>query len=92
MVDYNVGDIISTEALYYRLRKYYGHKIHLGVSNGEPKWTSPDNGSYNVELFKTSVTPMGTIQRFMRSKDTGVQYRISNKLYMDFIDWKIKNK
>jgi len=41
MVDYNIGDIISTEALYYRLRKYYNHKIHLGVKNGEAKWTCP---------------------------------------------------
>jgi hypothetical protein len=91
MVDYNVGDIISTEALYYRLRKYYGHKIHLGVFNGRPRWTSPDNGSYNVELYKTTVTSSGTIQRVMKSKDTGVKYNISNKVYMDFIDWKINN-
>lgn len=91
MIDYNVGDIISTEALYYRLRKYYGHKMHFGVSNGEPKWTSPDNGSYNVKLYKTKFTAAGTVQRIMLSNDTGVKYKISNKSYMDFIDWKIKN-
>jgi predicted PolB exonuclease-like 3'-5' exonuclease len=91
MIDYNIGDIISTEALYYRLRKYYGHKIHLGVSNGQEKWTSPSNGSYNVNLYKTTVTPAGTIQRIMISNDDGVKYRISNKVYMDYLDYKIKN-
>jgi hypothetical protein len=91
MVDYNIGDIISTEALYYRLRKYYNHKIHLGVKNGEAKWTCPLNGSTDVSLYKTKVTPAGTIQRIMVSNSTGSLYKISNKSYMDFIDWKIKN-
>lgn len=91
MIEYNRGDIVSTEALYYRLRKYYGHKLHFGVLNDEPKWTSPSNGSYNVSLYKTTVTPAGTIQRIMVSNDDGVQYKINNKVYMDYLDWKIKN-
>lgn len=91
MVTYNRGDIISTEALYYRLRKYFGHKSHLGVQNGEPKWSCPDTGSYNVSLYKTTVTPAGTIQRIMKSNETGLQYRITNKVYMDLLDYKMKN-
>lgn len=91
MVIYNEGDIVATEALYYRLRKYYGHKVHFGVLNGEPKWTSPSNGSYNVDLYKTDVTPAGTIQRVMISNDDGVLFKINNKTYMDFLDWKINN-
>ncbi len=92
MIEYNRGDIVSTEALYYRLRQYYGHKIHFGVLNGEPKWTSPSNGSYDVKLYKTTVTPAGTIQRIMISNNDGVTYKINNKTYMEFLDWKIKNK
>lgn len=91
MVTYNRGDIISTEALYYRLRKYFGHKSHLGVQNGEPKWSCPDTGSYNVSLYKTTVTPAGTIQRIMKSNETGLQYRITNKVYMDLLDYKMRN-
>lgn len=91
MVDYNKGDIISTEALYYRLRKYYGHKVHFGVLNGEPKWVSPSNGSYDVKLYKTDVTPAGTIQRIMKCNSDGTLYKINNKTYMDYLDWKIKN-
>lgn len=91
MVDYNRGDIISTGALYYRLRKYFGHKSHLGVQNGGERWSCPDTGSNEVVLYKTTVTPAGTIQRYMESKATGVKYRITNKKYMDFLDYKMKN-
>lgn len=91
MIDYNVGDIISTEALYYRLRKYYGHKINIGVLNGQEAWTCPLTGSYNVSLFKTSVTPAGTIQRFMINNETKSLYRINNKKYMDFLNYKMNN-
>lgn len=91
MIDYNKGDIISTEALYYRLRRYYGHKVHFGVLNGEPKWTSPSDGSYDVKLYKTTVTPAGTVQRIMKSNSDGITYKINNKTYMDYLDWRIKN-
>lgn len=91
MVTYNRGDIISTSALYYRLRKYFGHKSHIGVKNGEEKWTCPDTGSYNVSLYKTTVTPAGTVQRIMQSQETGLKYRITNKQYMTYLDDKMRN-
>lgn len=91
MIEYNRGDIISTGALYYRLRKYFGHKSHLGVRNGAELWTCPDTGSDKVKLYKTTVTPAGTIQRIMVSDVTSVKYRITNKRYMDFLDHKMRN-
>ena len=91
MVDYNIGDIAATEELYYRLRKYFGHKIHFGVLHGGEKWTCPDTGSEDVELYRRTATPAGTIQIVMKSNETEVKYKISNKVYMDFIDHNIKN-
>lgn len=91
MVVYNRGDIISTEALYLRLRKYFNHRAHFGVFFGGDRFTCPDTGSYNVELERTTVTPAGTIQRIMVSKETGTRYKITNKQYMNFLDWKMKN-
>lgn len=90
MVVYNRGDIISTEALYIRLRKYFNHISHIGVLNGSDKFTCPDTGSYNVQLDRTTVTPTGTLQRIMVSNDTGVKYKITNKQYMNFLDYKMK--
>lgn len=88
MVTYNIGDIVSTAALYYRLRPFFGHHVHLGVGLGEEKWSCPDTGSTNVDLYKTTWTKAGTVQRIMISQETGRQYKINNKQYMAFLDYK----
>lgn len=86
MVDYNIGDIVTTEELYFRLRPYLKSVLHTGVFMGEPKWSCPDTGSHNVELFNTSVTPAGTVQRIMISNETKLQYKISDREYLRYID------
>lgn len=91
MIDYNIGDIAATEALYVRLRKYFGHKIHFGVLHGSEKWTCPATGSYNIELYRRTTTPAGTVQNIMMNRDTKVTYKISNLQYMAFLDHKMKN-
>lgn len=91
MIDYNIGDIAATEELYVRLRKYFGHKIHFGVLNGEEKYTCPNCGTSNVSLYKRTATPAGTIQIIMRCNKDKVKYKVTNKQYMNFLDFKIKN-
>ena len=86
MVDYNVGDIISTEAMYVKLRKYMGHKMHFGVLDDKPKYSSPSDGTTNVRLLRVTTTPAGTIQYIMESNTDGVQYKINHKSYMDFLN------
>ncbi len=86
MVDYNVGDIVSTEAMYIRLRKYMGHKVHFGVLNGEEKWTCPIDGSRNVALLKVTATAAGTIQYIMKCNDDGTTYKINNRAYNQYLD------
>lgn len=92
MVTYNIGDIVATEELYIRLRKYFGHRIHFGVLHGGEKFSCPDTGSTNVELYKRTATPAGTIQIVMRNKDTGVKYKITNKQYIAFLDYKMEKE
>ena len=91
MVTYNIGDIAATEELYMRLRKYFGHRIHFGVLHGGEKFSNPANGSTNVSLYKRTATQAGTIQIIMEDLDTGVKFKISNKQYMNFLDFKMKN-
>jgi len=86
MVDYNVGDIVSTEAMYVRLRKYMGHKIHFGVLNGAEKWTCPIDGSTNVALLKVTATAAGTLQYIMKCNDDGTTYKINNRAYNQYLD------
>ena len=86
MVEYNVGDIVSTEAMYLKLRKYMGHKLHFGVLSGKPKYSSPSDGSTDVELLRVTTTAAGTLQYIMQSNTDGVQYKINNKAYLEFLN------
>lgn len=90
MVEYNRQDIVATEDMYLTLRKYMGHKTHFGVLNGKERFTCPNCGSKNVSLDRTTVTPAGTVQRIMKCTDDGVVYKISNKQYMDYLEYKMR--
>jgi DNA polymerase elongation subunit (family B) len=91
MVVYNRQDIVVTEEVYLRLRKYMGHVTHFGMLKGNEKWTCPNCGGENVELYKTAFTPAGTPQRIMVCKDDGVQYKLSNRNYMAFLENQLKS-
>lgn len=91
MIDYNVGDIVTTEEIFLKLRKYMGHKIHVGVFEGGEKYTCPHCGGDNVELFKVTNTSAGTPQYIMRCLDDDVQYKISHKDYKKFLQFKVDN-
>ena len=82
MIEYNIGDIITTEELYLRMRKYMGHKIHIGVLQGNSKYSCPNCGGTDIFLRKTTTTQAGTIQRIMGCRDDNVQFKISNTLYL----------
>ncbi len=86
MVDYNIQDIICTEQMYVKLRKYMGHKVHFGVLKGKPRYSSPSDGSTDLELVQTTTTSAGTIQHIMRSNTDGVQFKLNNKNYLEYIN------
>jgi transposase-like protein len=85
MVEYNKGDIVTTEELYLTLKTYFAAVTNKGVSEGKPKWSCPVSGSTNVRLLKTIFTEMGTVQRILFCEDSRHQYKVNNKTYMDFL-------
>ena len=89
MLQYNVQDVIATEDMYLKLRPYMGHKIHIGKLNHAENYSCPNCGGLNVGLYKTTATAQGTIQRIMICKDDDVQFKVSNKTYMEFLDFKM---
>lgn len=89
MSDYNVQDVIATEEMYTKLRKYMGHVTHLGVLSGESKTSCPSCGSNKIELIKTTVTSTGVIRRIVRCKKDRVQFVLSNR---DFLKLSLNNK
>jgi hypothetical protein len=91
MINYNVGDIITTEEIFLKLRKYMGHTIHVGAFEGGEKYSCPHCGGTNVELFKATNTAAGTPQYIMRCLDDDVQYKLSHREYMKFLTYKVDN-
>ncbi len=85
MVDYNVGDIITTEELYMKMKPYFSTITHQAVKAGDPKWYCPVSGSSNVELYNTIVTELGTVQRILYCPDSGHQFKVNNKAYQDVL-------
>jgi predicted PolB exonuclease-like 3'-5' exonuclease len=86
MVDYNIGDIVTTEELYMLLRPYMSTVTHLGVANGDPRWTCPVSGSQNIELYNTIITEAGTVQRILFCPDSQHQFKVSNAIYREFLE------
>ncbi|MCB0446140.1 MAG: ribonuclease H-like domain-containing protein, partial [Gelidibacter sp.] len=70
MVNYNIGDIVTTEELYLTLKTYFGTVTNKAVSLGLPKWCCPVSGSDNVKLLKTIFTEQGTVQRILFCEDS----------------------
>ena len=86
MIDYNIGDIVTTEELFMLLRPYLGTITNIAVSNGKPRWHCPVSGSDNVELYNTIYTEAGTVQRILFCPDSQHQFKVSNSIYREFLE------
>lgn len=84
MIDYNVGDILTTEELYLYMRKYLKVKTHMGVLYGGEKYSCPTCGGKHLELMYTTTTAAGTIQRVMRCAEDGAQFKLNNTQYLKY--------
>lgn len=82
LIEYNIQDILTTEQLYLKLQKYLKHPIHLGALQGGAKSTCPVCGNTDVEVYKTTWTANGTIQKIMRCKKDNHLFKISNTEYL----------
>jgi hypothetical protein len=91
MIDYNKGDIVTTEELYMYLKPYFGSVTNNAVHKGLPKWACPVSGSSDVKLLKTIYTEAGTVQRILYCEESKHQYKVTNKSYMDFLQRRMIN-
>lgn len=82
MIEYNIQDIIVTEQVYLRVRKYMKSPIHFGALQGKAKSTCPTCGSNKIEHIKTTTTTAGTIQHIMKCKKSGTQFKLSNSNFL----------
>lgn len=92
MCTYCAVDVLKLKKVFYRLEGCVKPKTHAGVFAGEEKWTSPFNGSRNVEKSKTCVTANGTIQHRMLCRDSRKYYIITQTAYEAFCVAKARNQ
>jgi len=85
------GDVITLEEVYQKLRPYVRNKSNYTVLRGGDKFSCPECGTNHIGLNKTYTTAAGTIQHYMKCKECKQPYKINNKTYMDFLQFKIKN-
>lgn len=90
---YGDGDIISLKALFYYIESYVPHKVNYAVLRGGERYECPNCGK--LPHYKSMyTTAAGTIQHWMQCsdrKECKTQFKINNKTYMDFLQWKITN-
>jgi DNA polymerase elongation subunit (family B) len=90
MVDYCDQDVLLLEDIYNVLFPYITNNTNLTVLNGGEKFHCSNCASHNTHLSKTATTTMGTVQRWMKCKNCGNQFKITNKAYMDYCELKMK--
>lgn len=86
MIKYNDQDVLTTEQIYLYFRKYIKTVMHVGVLHNTQKYCCPTCGSSNVKLYKTTVTPAGTIQHIMECQEDGIKYKINNSTYLKYLN------
>jgi DNA polymerase elongation subunit (family B) len=89
MIDYNVGDILATEALFMRLLPVLNLHSHLGVMYGNEPYSCPLCGeTEDISLVKTTTTRAGTVQHVMQCNKDGVKYKLNNRQYLNWLQGK----
>lgn len=88
ILDYNIGDIITTEEIFLKLRKYLGTEVNFATFNGGEKWQCPWTGSEDVYLDRVTATKAGTMQYIMMGQEG--QYKISQRDYNKFMEHKLE--
>jgi len=90
MIDYCDQDVVVLEALYNKIKPYCKSKFNYAVLTKGKKYQCPECANPNPKLSKTSTTVMGSTKRHMKCGECNKNYTISNKTYMDYLEYKIK--
>ncbi len=92
MIYYCDGDILSLEAVFNKLLPYARPNTHYGVLRGGEKFHCPECGKL-PKWNKTYTTAAGTIQHYMKCRDTkcNTYFKVNNKTYQDYFKFKVLN-
>lgn len=88
MVRYCKKDVVLLQRVYEEIGAFHKPKTHVGVSTGGEKWTCAHCGSQDVSKSKLRYTAAGTPQYQMQCNNCHKYYTISNKSFVEYIDWR----
>jgi len=88
MVKYCKKDVVLLQRVYEEIAGFHRPKTHVGVATGGEKWTCAHCGSQDVSKAKTRYTAAGTPQHQMQCNNCHKYYTMSNKSFVEFIDWR----
>jgi len=93
MVNYCKQDVLLLERVYEEVENYTTVKSNRAVMAGGEKWQCPKCGGVHIRCNKTRTTKTGIIRREMKCMNDKCKrsYTVSNKVYMDFLQWKMLN-
>jgi len=81
MVAYCQEDVRLLERIYEQIAPFHAPKTHVGVLLGEPRWTCPHCGSYDMRRKKRRPTAKGMIQHSMVCNDCFKHCTLSDWAY-----------
>lgn len=91
MIEYCEQDVILLEDVYTALSPYIYHNTNFAKLKGGELWHCPECTGENVEMYKTYTTAMGVVRRNMKCDDCKKQYRISNKTYINMLQYSVND-
>lgn len=80
MVAYCEGDVLRLEEIYQDIESFSSPKLHVGVMNGQPRWTCPVCGSDKVSSNGPTTTATGIVKWRMRCNLCNSYYRIPSTI------------
>lgn len=83
MVKYCERDVELLEQVYLKTQHYVKPNTHVGVREGNKKYSCPICASTVINLIKDDVTRKGTLSRVVQCTECNHVYNISNKVYME---------
>lgn len=92
MIEYCNGDVVTLEDLYNYIEKYTKPVTNHAILQGGEKYHCPACASIHTSLSKTSTPVSGVIKRHMECDICNVNFDVSNKTYMKYLDKKMISK
>lgn len=90
MVSYCKQDVLLLEELFLLIEDYAPQYTHVGVLEGNPKWTCPKCGSNRVHSRGPSVTAAGTMRYKCQCQTCSRYFLISNLARKQMIETKME--